>query len=98
MPEQREKDRAREIGSPLQRHCGEKARHDLSDWLLCCWPLAAEKLPTHQNEDDAASAAEFSFWCVGPTSGHKGQGASCVLQLTPCLSIFLYNGYTMSML
>ena len=69
MPEQREKDRAREIGSPLQRHCGEKARglrlsfgsSDLSDWPLCCWPLAAEKLPTHQNEDDAASAAEFSF-------------------------------------
>ena len=25
------------------------------------WLLAAEKLPTHQNEDDAASAAEFSF-------------------------------------
>lgn len=54
MPEQREKDRAREIGSPLQRHSGEKARglrlsfgsSDLSDWLLCCWPLAAEKLPT----------------------------------------------------
>ena len=66
MPEQREKDRAREIGSPLQRHSGEKARHDLSDWPLCRWPRAAEKLPTRQNEDDAASAAEFSFWCVGP--------------------------------
>ena len=71
MPEQREKDRAREIGSPLQRHSGEKARHDLSDWPLCCWPLAAEKLPTHQNEDDAASAAEFSFRYVGHRSPER---------------------------
>ena len=28
---------------------------------LIRWPLAAEKLPAHQNEDYAASAAEFSF-------------------------------------
>ena len=69
MPEQREKDRAREIGRPLERHLMEKARGLRlsfgssvdSDWLLCRWPLAAEKLPTRQNEDDAASAAEFSF-------------------------------------
>ena len=61
MPEQREKIGRARFEVPCYGILAKMARHDLSDWPLYRWPLAAEKLPTHQNEDDAASAAEFSF-------------------------------------
>ena len=60
MPEQKDKIGCARL-PPLNRHLAKMAHHVESDWPLCRWPLAAEKLPTHQNEDDAASAAEFSF-------------------------------------
>ena len=61
MPEQREKIGRARFEVPCYGILAKMARHDLSDWPLCRWPLAAEKLPTYQNENDAASAAEFSF-------------------------------------
>ena len=69
MPEQREKIGRARLEVPCNGILAKMARglrlsfgsSDLSDWPLYRWPLAAEKLPTRQNEDDAASAAEFSF-------------------------------------